>query len=137
MIQKGSMDTNDLTGKIIGLAMKVHRTLGPGFLESVYQAALLHELKKANIAVECQNQISVHYDGVVVGDFAADMIVENRILLELKAVQSVNVAHEVQVVNYLNATKIDTGLLINFGGQSLEYRRKFRINPAGEKPFSL
>jgi GxxExxY protein len=131
------MDTNDLTGIVIGLAMKVHRALGPGFLESVYQGALLHELKKANIAVECQKPISVRYDNVVVGDFVADMVVENEILLELKAVQSLNVAHEVQAVNYLAVTKIDTGLLINFGGPSLEYKRKFRNNTTGERPFSL
>jgi GxxExxY protein len=131
------MQINEMTGSVIGLAMKVHRTLGPGFLESVYQKALLHELKKENIAAECQKGILVYYDGIAVGEFTADIIVDNQLLLELKAVQTLNAAHEVQTVNYLTATKIDTGLLINFGGVSLEYKRKFRVNPSGEKALSL
>jgi GxxExxY protein len=131
------MQTNEMTGRIIGLAMKVHRTLGPGFLESIYHNALLHELKKENIAVESQKEISVYYDGIIAGNFLADLVVDNQILVELKAVQNLNQTHEVQTVNYLTATRIDTGLLINFGSASLEYKRKFRNNPTGEKAFSL
>ena len=79
----------------------------------------------------------VYYDGVIVGEFAADLVIENQLLVELKAVQSLNTAHEVQTVNYLAATRIDNGLLIDFGGTSLEYKRKFRTNPNGEKSFTL
>ena len=77
------MEDQELTEKIIGCAMKVHSTLGPGFLESVYQNALEHELRKAGLKVECQKPITVHYDGVAVGDFSADVLVEDRVMLEL------------------------------------------------------
>jgi len=115
-----------LTEIIIGCAMKVHRTLGPGFLESVYENAFAHELRKAGLKVECQVPIQVHYDGVIVGDFFADMRVEDRILIENKAVLALNTAHEVQLVNYLTATGIEVGLLINFGAASLQFKRKYR-----------
>ncbi len=82
------MEDQELTEKIIGCAMKVHSTLGPGFLELVYQKALAHELAKAGLKVECGKPITVHYDSVVVGDFSADMLVENRVMLELKANQA-------------------------------------------------
>ncbi len=120
------MEDEALTETIIGCAMKVHRTLGPGFLESVYENAFAHELGKAGLRVECQAPIQVHYDGIVVGDFFADMRVEGRILIENKAVQALNTAHEVQLVNYLTATGIEIGLLINFGAARLEFKRKHR-----------
>ncbi len=106
--------------------MKVHRVLGPGFLESVYQHALAHELRKANLEVECERKIHVTYDGVVVGDFSADMIVQGAILVENKAVQALAPAHEVQLVNYLTATGIEIGLLLNFGAERLGFKRKTR-----------
>jgi hypothetical protein len=93
-----------LTRQIIGLAMRVHRALGPGFLESVYRRALC-----SNCAVQF-----------------VDILVEDRVLLELKAVEVLHTAHEVQTVNYLTATGIDVGLLLNFGGRRLQVRRKFR-----------
>ncbi len=120
------MDHSDLTEKIIGCAMKVHRTLGPGFLESVYQNALAIELRKADLLVEIEKPIRVHYEGVVVGEFQADMLIDSKILIENKAVQALNAAHEVQTVNYLTATGIEIGLLINFGAQRLEFKRKHR-----------
>ena len=120
------MEDEALTQAIIGCAMKVHRTLGPGFLESVYENAFAHEMRKAGLKVECQVPIQVHYDGIVVGDFSADMRVENRILIENKAVLSLNTAHEVQLVNYLTATGTEIGLLINFGAARLEFKRKYR-----------
>jgi GxxExxY protein len=120
------MEYEQLTEKIIGCAMMVHKTLGPGFLESVYQKALAHELRKAGLIAECEKAITVTYDGVVVGDFFADMLVENTVLIENKAVQSVVTAHEVQVVNYLTATGIEIGLLLNFGSSRLEFKRKYR-----------
>jgi GxxExxY protein len=120
------MERRELTEKIIGCAMTVHRILGPGFLESVYQHALAHELRKANLEVECERKIQVSYDGVVVGDFSADMIVQGVILVENKAVQALVPAHEVQLVNYLTATGIEIGLLLNFGAERLGFKRKTR-----------
>ena len=121
-----SMQDQELTEKIIGSAMKVHSKLGPGFLESVYHKALEHELHKASLNVESQKPIQVQYDGVPVGDFVADMLVEDRVMLELKANQALAPANEVQLVNYLTVTGIDIGLLLNFGAQRLEFKRKFR-----------
>ena len=117
----------DLCGQVIGAAMKVHSTLGPGFLESVYQNALIWELQKLGLKVDAQRQITVHYDGQVVGVFAADLLVNDSLMLELKANQLVAKAHEVQLVNYLVATGIDEGLLLNFGAERLEHKRKFRL----------
>jgi GxxExxY protein len=120
------MEHAQLTETIIGCAMKVHRTLGPGFLESVYHKALAHELRKAGLRVECQKAIEVRYDGVVVGDFAADMLVEGILMVEIKAVQALAPAHEVQLVNYLTATGVEIGLLLNFGAEKLQFKRKHR-----------
>ena len=106
--------------------MKVHSTLGPGFLESVYQNALAHELRKAGLNVEHEKPITVRYDGIAVGEFSADMLVESRVMLELKANQALALANEVQLVNYLTATGIEIGLLLNFGAERLEFKRKTR-----------
>ena len=121
------MEQSEVTQKIIGCAMTVHRTLGPGFLESVYQNALAHEMRKAGFEVECERRLQVTYDGVVVGDFSADMLVNRSILIENKAVQTLVPAHEVQLVNYLTAIGIEIGLLLNFGASKLEFKRKTRI----------
>jgi GxxExxY protein len=127
------MEHADLTQTIIGCAMAVHRTLGPGFLESVYQNALAHELRKAGLSTECEKRLSVTYDGVVVGDFCADMLVQDCVLIENKAVQFLSPSHEVQLVNYLTATGIDVGLLFNFGADRLQFKRKTRrYRPAQE-----
>ena len=117
----------NLCGQVIGAAMKVHSTLGPGFLESVYQNALIWELQKSGFKVDAQRPITVHYDGQVVGVFVVDLLVNDSLMLELKANQLVAKAHEVQLVNYLVATGIDEGLLLNFGAERLEYKRKFRL----------
>ena len=116
----------DLAGHVIGFAMKVHRTLGAGFLESVYQKALLYELVKAGFKVESDKPIQVRYEGVIIGDFKADLIVNDELIVELKAVSGLVVEHEVQLVNYLTVTGKDFGLLVNFGGRSLEFKKKFR-----------
>jgi len=116
----------DLAGQVIGLAMRVHSKLGPGFLESVYQNALVYELRKTGFEVEEERRLSVKYDGVVVGDFIADLLVNHTLLIENKSVQCLAVAHEVQLVNYLTATGLDEGLLLNFGAQRLEFKKKFR-----------
>jgi GxxExxY protein len=109
------MEHEELTRIIIGCAISVHRALGPGFLESVYRNALAHELSKAGLEVHCERRIQVRYDGALVGDFFADMMIQNSVIIENKAVQALNKAHEVQLVNYLVATQVETGLLFNFG----------------------
>ncbi len=119
------MDINALTERIIGSAYAVHKALGPGFLEKVYENALRIELDEAGLAVEQQRPVPVCYRGQVVGDFYADLIVEGKVIVELKAVGSVAKEHEVQLVNYLTATGIDDGLLINFGS-SVDVKRKYR-----------
>jgi GxxExxY protein len=114
----------DLCGYVIGAAMKVHSALGPGFLESVYQNASTWELEKFGFTIAAQKPITVHYDGQVVGLFTADLLVNDSLILELKANQLLSKAHEVQLVNYLVATGIDEGLLLNFGAERLEYKKK-------------
>lgn len=121
------MVEQELTGTIIGLAMKVHRFFGAGYLEEVYKNALMVELARAGIRAEKEVSIAVEYEGVNVGNYAADIIVENRLILELKAVSALHPRHEAQLVNYLSATKIDEGLLINFGADSLQFKHKYRI----------
>ena len=116
----------DLVGKVIGLAMKVHRTLGPGFLESVYENALVVELERNNFSFVRQKPLRVLYEGVVVGEFVADLVVEDSLIVELKAVSTILQAHEVQLVNYLTATGTEDGVLLNFGAASLEFKRKYR-----------
>lgn len=118
---------NQLTEEVIGFAMKVHRTLGPGFLESVYQKALTLELARNGCRVDGEKPLKVLYEGAVVGDFVADLLIDDRLIVELKAVQELSVAHEVQTVNYLAATGIDDALLLNFGGPSLQFKRKRRL----------
>src|SRR2546421_8027789 len=117
----------DLCGQVIGAAMKVHSTLGPGLLESVYQNALMWELQKSGLKIEAQMSIAVHYDGQIVGVFSADLLVNNSFIVELKANQVLVKAHEVQLVNYLVAAGIDEGLLLNFGAERLEYKKKFGL----------
>ncbi len=128
------MEEEELTEKIIGCAMRVHSVLGPGFLESVYGKALANELRKAGLRVECEKQIEVRYDGAVVGEFSADKLVEEKVMVEEKAVQALVLAHEVQLVNYLTATGIEIGLLLNFGAQRLEYKRKSRTYREKQPP---
>ena len=120
------MEQRELTERIIGCAITVHNTLGAGFLESVYQNALAYELRKAGLEAECEKKIQVSYDGVIVGDFAADILADHCILIEVKAVRTLAPAHEVQLVNYLTATGIEIGLLFNFGAKRLEFKRKSR-----------
>ncbi|MCW3788243.1 GxxExxY protein [Plebeiibacterium sediminum] len=120
------MQKKDLTHQIIKCAYKVHNTLGSGFLEKVYENALAIELKKLNLEVKIQSPVSVYYDDEVVGEYFADIIINNEIIIELKAVSEISKIHEVQLVNYLQATKIDIGLLINFG-ESVQIKRKYRV----------
>ena len=131
----GDSKEYDLCGKVIGAAMKVHSALGPGFLESVYQNALIWELRKAGLKAEVGRQITVRYDGQIVGAFTADLFVNDSLIVELKATQLLAKAHEVQLVNYLVATGIDEGLLLNFGVERLEYKKKFRLTKQEQVTF--
>ena len=121
------MEHGQLTRKIIGRAMRVHNVLGPGFLESVYKNALAHELWTAGIPFEREKRASVYYDGIVMGEFSADLLVDSRVLVEVKAIRAIASGNEAQLVNYLNAVNVDVGLLINFGASRLEVKRKTRI----------
>lgn len=115
-----------LTQRIIGCAMKTHRALGPGFVESVYHGNLEIELAAAGIRFESEKPVTVFYGGKVFGSFVAGFYFEESLIVELKAVEKLAKAHEVQLVNYLVASDIATGLLLNFGAGSLQVRRKFR-----------
>lgn len=122
------MQHEELTRAIIGCAMIVHRKLGPGFLESVYQNALAWELRGAGMCVECERRLEVRYRDAIVGEFVADMVVNDFVIVENKAVCALSRAHEAQLVNYLTATGTDVGLLINFGADRLAFKRKMRAN---------
>ncbi len=122
------MVDKEITERIIGCAFTVHSKLGTGFLEKVYENALALELGKNRLSVQQQVPVTVHYDGFSVGEYFADLLVENRIICELKANQAIAPEHEVQLVNYLAATGFDIGLLINFG-KSVNVRRKYRSYP--------
>ena len=109
--------------EIIGAAMEVHRTLGPGFLEAVYQAALAHELTLRGIHFEQFKKLPVTYKGVLVGNYEADFVVEDKIILELKAISAFHPQHEAQAINYLTATGLRLARLLNFGSASLQHKR--------------
>ena len=113
----------ELTQKIIKAAQNVHNELGYGFLEKVYHNAMVLELRKTGLEAASEKAITVCYDGQVIGEYFVDIVVADKVILEIKAVQTVNSAHEAQLVNYLKATNIDVGLLLNFG-KSLEVKRK-------------
>ena len=117
------MKYKNLTEKIIGAAYAVYNTLGWGFLEKVYENALVVELEKIGIKLVQHAPINVYYDGVVVGEYLADLLVEDKVIVELKAVKALSEVHEVQLVNYLAATPIEVGLLLNFG-EELDIKRK-------------
>ena len=121
------MDVEMLIRTVMECSKNIRRVLGPGYLESVYKNSMLVELNKRGLGYEIEKPISVYYENVLVGDFKADIVVEGILILELKAVQSLHMAHEIQLVNYLTATGIDNGLLINFGSDELQFKRKFRV----------
>ena len=115
---------NQLSEQAIGLAYKIGATLGCGFLEGVYENALVHELGKHCLRVRQQHQILVRYDGVIVGDFQADLVIEDALIIEVKAVREITSGHEAQLINYLKAANLKLGLILNFGANSVEVRRK-------------
>jgi GxxExxY protein len=117
-----------LTERIIGCAYTVANTLGAGFLEKVYENALAHELRKAGLSVAQQHGIAVHYDGILVGDFVADLLVEDTVLVELKATRDHSDFYTAQCLNYLKATGKQTCLLLNFGKARIDVKRYFHPN---------
>ncbi len=113
----------ELTEKILGAAFKVQNTLGCGFLEKVYENAMIVELSRAGISVEQQKPMQVRYQGAIVGEYQADLVVDSRVMVELKAASKLDSIHEAQLLNYLKATRVRVGLLFNFGCPKLQYRR--------------
>jgi GxxExxY protein len=125
-VKQDKMEYEEITHKIIGAAYQVYNQLGFGFLESVYHKAMLIELAKYDQKVESEKPLEVFYDDQVVGEFNADLFVENVVVVELKSVQNFVKDHEVQLVNYLNGLRREIGLLINFGPSGVEVKRKYR-----------
>ena len=115
--------TNALSERIIGCAFRVLNTLGPGFLEKVYENALAHELRKAGLTVAQQKGITVYYNGIPVGDYIADLVVEGTVVVELKASKALDPAYTAQCINYLKATGLHLCLLLNFAKPRLQIHR--------------
>jgi GxxExxY protein len=113
----------DTSYKIVGLAMEVHSKLGYGFLEKVYENAMMVLFRRESISAKQQAPITVYFDGEIVGDYYADILVEDKIILELKAIEKITDAHRAQTLNYLKATGLRLAILLNFGKQKLEYER--------------
>ncbi|MCP4264987.1 MAG: GxxExxY protein [Candidatus Brocadiaceae bacterium] len=120
------MEYKELTEKIIGCAYRVYNKMGFGFLESVYEKCMLVELRKEGLNSESQKSLTVFYESVIVGEFIADIIVNDTVILELKSVKQIIKAHEVQLVNYLVATGKPVGLILNFSENKVEVKRKIK-----------
>ena len=117
------MKLNDITYAINGAIFEVYKILGPGFLEKVYEKALLYELKTRGLKALCQAPITVNYKGQCVGEYFADILVEDRVIIELKTVERIEKIHEAQLLNYLKASGIQVGLLVNFRHPKAEIKR--------------
>jgi len=131
------MDINDLTHKIIGASMQVHRVLGNGFQEVIYQRALAVEFNHIGISYEREKEMNIFYRDEQVGTRRVDFFVEEAVMVELKAVSELEEAHKAQAINYLEAYGIANGLLINFGKTSLEFKRVYNkklVNPSNNNP---
>lgn len=123
------MSINELTEKVIGLAIKVHRKLGPGFLESAYQAALAYELQKAGIQFEKEKELPVYYEDIMLDvGFRCDFIIDGRLIIECKAVKELTEIDKAQLLNYLKLTNLRVGLLINFNVLILKNDIKRLVN---------
>ncbi len=123
------MLNKELTHLIIGCAMNVHKNLGNGFQEVIYQRCMEIELCKTNLSFEREKEKAIFYDEIQVGTRRVDFLVENKVLVELKAIIKLEDVHLAQALNYLEAFKLDTGLLINFGSRSLEFKRLGKPRP--------
>jgi len=113
---------NDITEKIIQAFFQAYNILGYGFLEKVYEKALIIELKKLGLDIKAQHPIRVLYDNVVIGEYFADLLIENAVIIEIKAAKGISAEHEAQLLNYLKATEIEVGLILNFGPKA-EFKR--------------
>jgi GxxExxY protein len=122
---KESIQYPEITEAIIKASYKVYNTLGYGFLEKVYENAMMIELGEMGLLVESQKRIIVYYEGEIVGNYSADLVINNVVILELKAAQSLCLEHEYQLINYLKATDIEVGLLLNFGKSPMFKRKVF------------
>lgn len=122
------LEWEPMTGAIIGCAYTVANTLGVGFLEEVYENALAHELRKADLDVRQQEKITIRYDGIVVGHYKPDLLVENKVIVELKSSRGIDNVHYAQCINYLKATNLPVCLLLNFGTPRVQVKRI--LNPA-------
>jgi len=120
-IMKNKYRYSDITDKIIRCFYNVFDELGAGFLESVYVKALIIELKNIGLKVDVEKEIKVNYKGIIIGNFRADIVVEDKVIIEIKAISTLNSQHEAQLLNYLKATGIRVGLLVNFGNK-LEFK---------------
>lgn len=116
-------DEQELTAQIIECVIKVHQVLGPGFLETIYRKALVIELKKKGLAVDCEKQVSVYYSDQEIGKHRLDLLIQNKIVVELKTVDFLHGRYYAQVKSYLRAAGCHVGLLVNFASQKAEFRR--------------
>ena len=130
------MDINEITYIINGAIFEVNKTLGPGFLEKVYENALLIELRERGLRAENQVPIEVRYKGANVGEYIADLLVEDKVIVELKTVEKLTKLHEAQLLNYLKATGHKVGLLVNFQNEKAEIKRMVLNLPEGHASFS-
>ena len=121
--QDEGLKHEQITRSVIGCAFAVINELGAGFLESVYEKALLLVLRQKGLSAISQYPVKVMFRGECVGDFYADIFVEEKVIVELKAIKAIAPEHQAQIINYLNATGVEVGLLINFGNPKLEYKR--------------
>jgi GxxExxY protein len=125
-------EINQITEKIIGCAFAVSNSLGSGFLEKIYENAVLIELRAAGLKVESQKPIKVQYKGEIIGEYLADLLVENLVIVELKAVKAIDPNHVAQALNYLKATGLKFALILNFGKPKVEIKRIVRSNDERE-----
>jgi GxxExxY protein len=121
------MNVEDIVKKILDSIYCVRGNLVQGYLESLYEKALIIELQERGLKVESQVPVQVNYKGTIIGDFKIDLLVEDCVIIEIKAVQNLQVAHELQLVNYLTIAKKDIAILVNFGGDKIEIKRKYRL----------
>ena len=124
---------SDITGKIIGAAMKVHSTLGNGFQEVIYQRALAIEMRTQGLVFQRELEMPIHYAGEEIGKRRVDFLVEEKVMVELKAVTGLEDVHIAQAINYLEAYHLEIGLLLNFGAKSLEFRRLINSKKPSQK----
>ena len=129
------MKHEEITHKIIGCAMKVHSTLGNGFQEVIYQRALAIEMGNQGLGFQREMEMAIHYEGIEIGTRRVDFFVEDKIMVEIKALIKLEDVHLAQAMNYCQAYNLPIGLLINFGAKSLEFKRVYNLNHAENKDF--